>query len=180
MQNGKNAVIGTDRQGNKIVVISEIIFHGKRAINWDDVEKYLLRYVGQMVEVAKTKDIIYIGREFPDEYKGSTYTRNIKGAYLKAKANASQGIMELIEIATNKEWRENKKEKHMRKVKNGWYYYRTRFAIPVYSNEKALEMYNVYSARLVIIHARKKLYLYDMVDLKKEKSIMVDELVTGK
>lgn len=38
----------------------------------------------------------------PDEYAHSEYTRVLKGANAKAKANAAQGIPELIEIATEK------------------------------------------------------------------------------
>lgn len=38
--------------------------------------------------IVETKDIVYIGINFPDEYKGSKYTRHLKGASAKAKANA--------------------------------------------------------------------------------------------
>lgn len=38
----------------------------------------------------------------PKEYSGSKYTNSIKGMNAKAKANAAQGIPELIEIAVEK------------------------------------------------------------------------------
>lgn len=62
--------------------------------------------------MAETKDIVYIGRDLPDEYAHSEYTRILKGANSKAKANAAQGIPELIENAYNRKHKENRKEKH--------------------------------------------------------------------
>lgn len=44
------------------------------------MEQYLEKYVGELVEVRETKDIINIGSKFPDEYSRSQYTRNTKGA----------------------------------------------------------------------------------------------------
>ena len=146
-------------------------FSNKQNINWNDVEDYLGKYVGELIEIAETRDIIYIGNKFPDEYGGSSYTRKTKGARAKAKANAAQGIREMVEIATDKVYRENHKEKHSEDAHNGWYYYVTRFAIPLYNNEKKTGEYNVYSACLVVNHAANgKMYLYDVVGIKKEAS----------
>ena len=160
-----------DNSGKKIVVIPEIIFKNKQNINWDEVENYLEKYVGELIEIAETKDIVYIGKRFPDEYSSSKYTRKTKGARAKAKANAVQGIREMVEIATEKVFRNNFKEKHAEDAKNGWYYYLTRFAMPVYDNENRGANYNVYSASLVVNHAaNSRMYLYDIVDIKKEAS----------
>ena len=87
----RNVNIITDLKGNKIVLINDIVFKGKRSVNWDDVKNYLETYVGEFYEIADTKDIVYIGKELPDEYTGSRYTYSLKGANAKAKANASQG-----------------------------------------------------------------------------------------
>ena len=163
--------IVTDESGNKVVLLPEIIFSNKQNINWDDVEDYLGKYVGELIEIAETRDIIYIGNKFPDEYGGSSYTRKTKGARAKAKANAAQAIPEIIEIATSKTAEENKKEKHSRNAKNGWYRYDTRFALPVYDESGEVERYNVFSARLLIRHAASgKMYLYDVLEIKKETS----------
>jgi len=59
-------------------------------VNWDDVKNYLEIYVGEFYEIADSKDIVYIGKDLPDEYTGSRYTYSLKGANAKAKANASQ------------------------------------------------------------------------------------------
>lgn len=81
-----------DENGNKVVLLPNIIFVGKQKINWNEVEKYLERFVGGTVKIAGTDDVIYLGKDFPDEYAGSKYTRKMKGGRAKAKANAAQGI----------------------------------------------------------------------------------------
>ena len=167
----RNVAVIQDVYGNNIVFINDIIFKGKRSITWPDVEEYLRQYVGEFYSIAETGDIVYIGTDLPDEYAGSNYTKHIKGAVAKAKANAAQAIPEIIEIATSKTAEENKKEKHSRNAKNGWYRYDTRFALPVYDESGEVERYNVFSARLLIRHAASgKMYLYDVLEIKKETS----------
>ena len=95
----------------------------------------------------------------------------MKGGRAKAKANAAQGIREMVGIATDKRFRENQKEKHSGDASNGWYYYTTRFAMPIYDNDVKTENYNIYSGCLVVNCTGKgKMYLYDLVDIKKETS----------
>lgn len=167
----RNIAVIQDVDGNNIVVINDIIFKGKRSITWPDVEEYLRQYVGDFYSIAESGDVVYIGTDLPDEYTGSNYTKHIKGTVTKAKANAAQAIPEIIEIATSKTVEENKKEKHSRNAKNGWYRYDTRFALPVYDEGGEVERYNVFSARLLIRHAASgKMYLYDVLEIKKETS----------
>ncbi len=79
--------------------------------------------------------------------------------------------MELIQIATNKTFSENHKVKHNTKAKYGWYRYDTRFAIPKYNDYGELAGYNIFKGRMVIRHAQdNKLYLYDILRIKKETS----------
>ena len=160
-----------DVNGRKIVMIPEIIFFNKQNINWDKVEIYLKRYINKSIEMTESRDVICIGTKFPDEYSSSRYTRKTKGARAKAKANAAQGVCEMIKIATEKEFRDNHKEKHIEDANNGWYYYLTRFALPIYDNNVRTNEYTCYSARLVVNCTSKgKMYLYDIVDIKKEAS----------
>jgi hypothetical protein len=55
----------------------------------------------------------------PDEYANSNYTHRLKGASAKAKANAAQGLPEMIEIASGKQFEENRKEKHNKDAQYG-------------------------------------------------------------
>ena len=169
MQRKVNVV--EDLKGNKIVFIHDIRFKGRQAIDWDDVERYLKQYVGESHIIESTKDMVYIGVDLPEEYAHSNYTDTLKGANAKAKANATQGLPEMIEIATNKAHKENFKEKHKRDAKYGWYRYDSYFAIPVHDNEGEVDHYNVFHASLLIRHDEDgKKYLYDIIDIKKETS----------
>ena len=160
-----------DLDGNKIVFIHDIRFKGKRSVEWSDVEEYLKQYVGHSYTIEDTKDMVYIGADLPDEYTHSNYTHILKGTNAKAKANATQGLPELIEIATGKAYKENFKEKHNKDAKYGWYRYDSRFALPVFDKDGEVERYNVFHVIMVVRHSKNgKLYLYDIMNIKKETS----------
>ncbi len=165
----KNILIGTDSEGKKLVVIPQVIFKGKRTISWDEVEKYLLRYVGEIFEVAETEDLICIDQTFVDEYANSDYTKKLVGALPKVKANMSQGLPQMIEIATSKRWKEDFEKKHKKRAENGWFRYNTRFALPVTAESGEIIDYNMFQAVLIVRYASDgKLYLYDIQNIKKE------------
>ena len=96
--------------------------------------------------------------------------KSLMGANAKAKANAATAIPELIQISSNPAFEENRKEKHNKNAKYGWYRYDVRFALPVYE-ENTLVRYNIFHARLLINHAENgRKYLYDILAVKKETS----------
>ena len=162
-----------DLDGNKIVFIHDIRFKGKRSVEWDDVEGYLRQFVGEVYTIENTKDMVYIGADLPDEYTHSNYTKILKGTNAKAKANAAQGLPEMIEIATEKKYTDNYKEKHNKDAKYGWFRYQSRFALPVFGEDGEIERYNVFHVVMVVRHAMDdKLYLYDIMNIKKETSIL--------
>ena len=165
-----NIIVGLN--GEKVVLINDIRFKGKKREDWKEVENYLKEYVGEFYEIEESSEKIFISSSFPDEYAGSESRIALKGAVAKAKANAAQGIPELIQVATNGEHSENVKRKHEKNAKYGWYRYDVRFALPVY-NDKSGEVshYNVYFARMLVRHdADGKKYLYDLIAIKKETS----------
>lgn len=144
----------------------------KRKEEWEEIEEYLKEYVGKCYEIAETAEKIYIDEDFPDEYANSESRITLKGAVAKAKANAIQGIPELIQIATNEVFSENEKKKHNKDAKYGWYRYNVLFAIPVYDDKtNELVRYNIFSARMLVRHSEDgKKYLYDFLAIKKETS----------
>lgn len=169
MQRKVNVV--EDLDGNKIVFIHDIVFKGKRSVELSDVEAYLKRFVGEEHIVEDTGDLVYIGPDLPDEYTHSNYTMLLRGANAKAKANAAQGIPEMLLSANEREFEENRKDKHSKNAKYGWYSYVTRFALPVYEENGNIERYNVFRAIMLVRHAEDdKLYLYDIIKIKKETS----------
>lgn len=158
-----------DLDGNEIVIIQDIIFKGRQRIAWSDVETYLKQFVGECYVISETKDLIYIGSDLPDEYCHSEYTEVLKGTNAKAKANAAQGIPEMIKIATDKRHSQNSKKKHNSDAKFGWYRYESRFALPVFTGDGEIERYNVFHVAMIVRHGYdRNLYLYDIMNIKKE------------
>ena len=49
-----------DENGKQVAIRPDIIFSGKKNIYWNEVEKYLERFVGKLVEIAETGEIIYL------------------------------------------------------------------------------------------------------------------------
>ncbi len=167
----RNVSVIKDALGHNVVMINDIIFRGKRGIKWGDVEEYLKQYVGEFYTIAETNEVVYIGTDLPDEYTHSEYTNILKGANEKAKANAAQGLPELINTATNMVHTDNSKTKHKQDAKYGWYKYESRFALPVFAENGEVERYNVFHVAMILRHAKDgKKYLYDIMNIKKETS----------
>lgn len=115
---------------------------------------------------------VYIGKDLPGEYKGSEYTHGLNSSTRQVKMQAATNLDEMLLLAENGEWRENVKDKHKTDAQNGWYRYEARFAVPVLTVEKTVDHYTVYGGTLLIRNdADGKSYLYDLVDIKKEKRI---------
>ena len=170
MIENRNVNIITDADDKKLVLINDIRFKGKRQIDWEDVKQYLKGYVGDYYEIEENAERIFIGNELPEEYTESESRKSLMGTNAKAKANAATAIPELIQIASNPAYEENRKEKHSKDAMFGWYRYDVRFAFPVYE-ENILARYNIFHARLLINHAESgRKYLYDILAIKKETS----------
>lgn len=115
---------------------------------------------------------VYAGKDLPSEYKGSEYTLGMHRGLREVKMQAATNLDEMLLLAEDGEWRENVKDKHGKDAQNGWYRYKTRFAVPVLNARKAVDHYAVYGGVLLIRNdADGKSYLYDMVDVEKKKVI---------
>ena len=167
----RNISIIQDAEGNNIVLINDIVFKGKRNIRWDDVESYLKQYVGEFFTIAATNEVVFFGKDLPDEYAHSEYTHTLKGTNAKAKANAAQGLGKMLEIATKPKFTINNKRKHSIDAANGWYRYEARFALPVYDTNGEIGRYNVFHVYMIIrCDLDGKNYLHDIINIKKETS----------
>ncbi len=168
----RNIEIIINDDGLRVVRINDVRFKGKNKEDWKKVENYLKEYVGEYYEIEESSEKVYISSDFPDEYANSESRLALKGAVAKAKANASQGIPELIRIATNEIYSENTKTKHNEDAKQGWYRYDVRFELPVFNDKTGeIDRYNRYYGRMLVRHAEDgKRYLYDILGIKKETS----------
>jgi len=162
----------TDLDGDKIVLINDVRFKAKLREDWKIIEEYLKKYIGEFYEIEENSDKIFISTDFPDEYANSESRLALRGQVAKAKANASQAVPELIKIATNPQFETNRKTKHKKTAKYGWYKYDIRFALPVYDDKTGkLARYNIYVAKLLVRCAEDgNKYLYDIISIKKETS----------
>ena len=154
----------------RIACIENIIFMNKQNIPWNQVEKYLKQYVGKEYQVEETGDVIHIAGDFPNEFAESKYTKSLRGAIAKVKANAAQIVGELIVLAENKRWVENKDSKHAKGAEKGWYRYDCYFAMRVQGSNEAEERINFYKATLVVRNVLSGMFLYDIINIKKEAS----------
>lgn len=165
----KNLNVITDIDGKKIVLINDVRFKGKTRTEWREIEEYLKEYIGKFYEIAETSEKVYIGREFPDEFTHGKDKTMLSGQNIKA--NASQVVEQLIQIATNKSGAQDYQSNHKKKAQFGWYRYDTRLALPVYNDVGELIKYNIFKLRMLVRHdADGKLYLYDFLRTKKETS----------
>ena len=77
----------------------------------------------------------------------------------------------MIENASNKRFKENLALKHKDDAQMGWYRYTSRFALSVYGEDGEIERYNVFRIEVLIRQEEdRKMYLYDLVNIKKETS----------
>ncbi len=158
-----------ERNGKNVVEINTILFSGKRNIDWNGVEKYLKNYVGEQYRNDELEDFVHISSDFPDEYAHSRYSTKAHGAIGKAKANAIQAVPELIHTATNIVYYPNLEEKHRKDAPNGWYRCTVFFSIPICDSNKNVIGNNLFRGRMIIrCDQKKKLHLYDIIDIKKE------------
>lgn len=152
------------------VIIKNVIFVNRQNIPWNEVERYLKRYVGKEFPVSKYNDVIHIAGDFPDEFSESQYTKKLRGTLAKAKANAATIIEEMIFNAENKRWIENKEKKHQKDAPGGWFRYDTYFGMPVQGSQEEKLRINMYKATLIARAKEGKLFLYDVINIKKEAS----------
>ena len=165
--NGNGFVFGVPGSGKSFFCKAAM---GQVFLSTDD-EIIIIDPMNEYFEISETSEKIYIGSDFPDEFSHSNDTKGLKGANMKAKANITPAIGELIQIASEKAQYPDYNNKHGAKAKFGWYRYNTRFGIPVYDEDGNLERYNIFSTRMLVrCDADGKLYLYDLVRTKKETS----------
>lgn len=148
--------------------IEQMIFNSRDTIVWDDVKLYLKQYQGSSYVVKEYGDLIHINYTTVDEYTGSKYTRRLRGAVVKAKANLVQILPNLIESCCNRRWIKNMSDKHNNNASKGWYRYDAGFELPVIHNGE--KDWNRYRCILLVMINDRGLYLYDVLNIRKEAS----------
>lgn len=79
---------------------------------------------------------VYIGKDLPGEYRSSEYTKSMKPALRNIKMQAATNLDEMLLLAEDGSWLKNIKPKHAKDAQNGWYRYKTEFAVPILNAKK--------------------------------------------
>ena len=140
-----------------------------------NTEKYIKRCLDSLIvsEIMDDIEILVVndgGKDHSVEIIQKYVDSYPETVRLIDKENGGHGstINAGIKEAKGKYFRENKTNKHIRNAKFGWYRYDSRFAIPVYRDDEEVERYNIFHASLIVRYSEDgKLYLYDVIDIKK-------------
>ena len=61
----RNVNLITDLDGRKIVIINDIRFQSRRAVDWNQVEEYLKEYIGEYFEIMENLNQYILFQIFP-------------------------------------------------------------------------------------------------------------------
>lgn len=170
---GTRYQVMADPNGTPYVVVPRNVFD-EANVNGEKVTKYveniLKQNVGDVRQIMGSSEVVYIGTDFPGEFTGSNTTRTMRSNqpnYFTLKFNSSPEIGEMLGIASNGNWTPNKKQKHDRDAKYGWYRFTTRVLVP-----KKNGNYHKYRCRMLVRWAAdNNLYLYDVESIKTAGSL---------
>ena len=119
-------------------------------------------------KIVVIHDIRFKGRQTIDWDDVARYLKQYVG---EAHIIESTNDMVYIGVDLPEEYAHSNYTNTLKGSKYGRYSYVTRFALPVYGENGDIERYNVFRAILLVRHAEdKRLYLYDIMKIKKETS----------
>lgn len=158
--------------GNAVVWVEENILKEKNGLPVHQfIANYISEHIGEVYTIIESGDKVYIGKDLPNEYTQSEYTKAVlknNPNIIKAKNKAVANLGEMIEIATNKQL-EGTEHDDAKDAKLGMYRYTTRFGFSKRNIRGEYAGSNVYEAELLIRHSSDgKMYLYDIVRIKKD------------
>ena len=151
-----------------MIKIEKLVYTNKNKINWKVVEKDLDRFVDKSYINKVTNKNIFIDRRSIDELTHSNYTIKLKGKLRLIKANLVLHIEDIINDMNNERWQEDIGTKHKSIAKLGWNRYDIKFLFPLRNEEGEFIDMTEYKATCVVrISEDNKLYLYDIINIKK-------------
>lgn len=165
--------------GKDIVVITDNIFEGKDGEKPHKIVRdYIRRNIGMVYDIAQDGTRVYIGKDLPNEYTQSKATLRLSRHDKRIKNQAAQNLGELIEVSKGGRYVSNKKQKHSKDAKYGWYRYDTRFVFPKKNKKGFVVDYLVYNAEMLIRHDEDgRKYLYDMLKIKEAPRPVASTLI---
>ena len=148
--------------------IKTLYFTNKNKLDWKYVETNIKKFSGQVIKNEKLSKEFYIDKRAIDELTHSRYNMRLKGKMRLIKANLLMYLEDVISNMENERWKEDIDAKHKNIAKNGWYRYDINFNYPVRNELGDFIDKQGYKATVVVRYSDdNKLYLYDIIDIKK-------------
>ena len=167
-------VYNNDGTVNRIRINDNVFEGSKDKSISKTIKDYLTKHIGEVYTIIESGQKVYLGKDLPNEYAHSEYTKKLPLNKKLAKGRAVTNLNEIIESATNRTWESNKKEKHKIDAKYGFYKYNTTFSFDYNGSEK------IYDGTILIRNdANGKKYLYDILDVKPKKKLVSLPLVAS-
>ena len=155
-------IYNNDGSFNRVKIIENIFQKNSDKSITNIIKQYLINHIGEYFTIIESGQKIYLGEDLPFEYTFSKSSQNLSLANKLAKGRAISGLKGIIENASNKKFSNDKKRKHIKDAKYGFYKYNTKFSFEYNGRER------IYSGTILIRNdANGKKYLYDIIDIKK-------------
>ena len=151
-----------------MIDIEKLYYTNKNKLNWKNVERDLTKYLNCSFANENTSKTIIIDKIAVDELTHSKYNMKLVGKLRLIKANLCMHLESVIREMENERWKEDIGEKHKSIAKNGWFRYDIHFTYPIRDEMGNYIGKQNYKATVVVRCAEDdKMYLYDIIDIKK-------------
>ena len=159
---GAKIIYNKDGTFNRVKIIDNV-FKCNNGKSISNIMSYSVKkYIGNFAYIIESGQKVHLGKDFPKEFAFSKYSQNLPLEIKLAKGRISSGIIEIIENATNRKYSNEKKIKHIKDAKYGFYKYNTNFSFEYNGREQ------IYEGTILIRNdANGKKYLYDVLNIKK-------------
>ena len=175
----KYSIVESKKDGNIFVLIEENVFDAMMPDDkaYEYIKEFIAAEIGNNYKIFGEEKPVFIGKDLPNEFTQSEYTRQIKSKrldLLNAKNQVANNLDEALYISSFIEWGANRKKKHKHDAKYGFYKYSTTFGI-----KQKNDRVRLFKANMLIRHAEDgNMYLYDVVDIKKAGSLLVSDIAS--
>ena len=145
LTNEKNKIIyNQEGKFDRLKILNNIFDDRKEKSISKTIKDSVKEHIGKYTYIRESGQRIYLGKDFPNEFVFSKYSQNISKETKLAKGRMVSGLLELIENATNREYTNEKKPKHIKDAKFGFYKYEIKFSFEQNQKER------IYSGTLLI------------------------------
>lgn len=159
-----SVIYNSDGTFNRVKINDNIFEKSDEKSISKTIHQYIKNHVGEIYTIIESGQKVYLGKDLPNEFAYSKSSKSLSTANKMAKGRTSSNFKEIIENANNRNWEKNKKSKHNKDAKYGFYRYDTTFSFDYKGKEK------IYNGTILIRNdANGKKYLYDILKIQPQK-----------